>query len=67
MGCKYVKEFDFGPQKTYVQGYARGGKVHSDVAMDKQLVKAAVHKHEKAQHPGKPLTKMACGGYAKKK
>lgn len=23
---KYVKEFDFGPQKTYVKGYARGGK-----------------------------------------
>ncbi len=27
MACKYVKEFDFGPQKTYVQGYARGGSV----------------------------------------
>lgn len=25
MACKYVKEFDFGPQKTYVKGYARGG------------------------------------------
>lgn len=25
MGCKYVKEFDFGPDKTYVKGYARGG------------------------------------------
>lgn len=59
MGCKYVKDFDFGPQKTYVKGYARGGKVVTPVE--------AVHKHEKAQHPGKPLTKMACGGYAKKK
>ena len=29
MACKYVKEFDFGPQKTYVQGYARGGSVKS--------------------------------------
>lgn len=25
-------------------------------------VKAAVHKHEKAMHPGKPLTKLANGG-----
>lgn len=25
MACKYVKEFDFGPEKTYVKGYARGG------------------------------------------
>lgn len=24
--------------------------------------KKAVHKHEKAMHPGKPLTKMAKGG-----
>lgn len=27
MACKYVKDFDFGPQKTYVRGYARGGSV----------------------------------------
>lgn len=27
MGCTYVKEFDFGPQKTYVKGYERGGAV----------------------------------------
>ena len=25
-------------------------------------VKKAVHKHERAMHPGKPLTKMAKGG-----
>jgi hypothetical protein len=25
-------------------------------------VKEAVHKHEKAMHPGKPLTKLAKGG-----
>ena len=24
--------------------------------------KAAVHKHERNMHPGKPLTKMAAGG-----
>ena len=28
-------------------------------------VKAAVHKHEKAMHPGKPLTKLAKGGGVK--
>jgi hypothetical protein len=26
------------------------------------MVKAAVHKHEKGMHPGKPLTKLAKGG-----
>jgi hypothetical protein len=25
-------------------------------------IKEAVHKHEKAMHPGKPLTKLAKGG-----
>lgn len=65
---KYVKEFDFGPQKTYVQGYSRGGKAcyaeggKADIAQDKAMVKAAVHKHEKGMHPGKPLTKLAKGG-----
>lgn len=45
--------------------YARGGKVHDDAAMDKAATKAAVHKHEKAMHPGKPMTKLAKGGMAK--
>lgn len=44
------------------KGYAEGGKVHSDVAMDKKMVKEAVHKHEKAMHKGEPLTKLAKGG-----
>ena len=43
--------------------YAKGGKAkHSDVKMDKAVVKKAVHKHEKAMHPGKPLTKLKHGG-----
>ena len=71
MGCKYVKEFDFGPAKTYVNGYCRGGSVKkmaeggavkADLKQDKAMIKAAVHKHEKAMHPGKPLTKLAKGG-----
>ena len=28
----------------------------------KDSAKTAVHKHEKAMHPGKPLTKMKAGG-----
>lgn len=32
MACKYVKEFDFGPQKTYVKGYARGGYAQGGAA-----------------------------------
>lgn len=27
MGCKYVKDFDFGPPKVQVKAYARGGPV----------------------------------------
>jgi len=69
MGVKYVKEFDFGPAKTYVKGYARGGSCYAeggkaDIAQDKAMIKAAVHKHEKGMHPGKPMTKLARGGKA---
>jgi hypothetical protein len=35
---------------------------HSDVKMDKAVIKKAVHKHEKSMHPGKPLTKLKKGG-----
>lgn len=28
----------------------------------KKAAKSAVHKHEKAMHPGKPVTKLAKGG-----
>jgi len=44
-------------------GYAEGGKM-ADLKQDKQMVKAAVHKHEKAMHPGKPMTKLRKGGMA---
>ena len=33
--------------------------------MKSMSAKAAVHAHEKAKHPGKPLTKLAKGGMAK--
>jgi hypothetical protein len=33
-----------------------------DLAQDKKMIAGAVHKHEKAKHPGKPLTKLAKGG-----
>lgn len=41
-------------------------KKHADVSKDKAMVKKIVHKHEKAKHPGKPLTKLAKGGMPKK-
>lgn len=40
-------------------------KKHSDAAMDKPLIRNAVHKHESAMHPGKPKTKLAAGGGVK--
>ncbi len=33
-----------------------------DLKQDKKTAAKAVHKHEKAMHPGKPLTKMRAGG-----
>jgi len=33
-----------------------------DLAQDKKTAAGAVHKHEKAMHPGKPMTKMRAGG-----
>ena len=33
-----------------------------DLAQDKKMISGAVHKHEKAMHPGKPMTKLAKGG-----
>jgi hypothetical protein len=33
-----------------------------DLAQDKKTAASAVHKHEKAMHPGKPMTKLAKGG-----
>lgn len=42
-------------------GLKDGGKA-SDAAQDKKAIAAAVHKHEKAAHPGKPMTKLKRGG-----
>jgi hypothetical protein len=36
----------------------------SDLKQDKKMVSAALHKHEKAMHPGKPMTKLRKGGSA---
>ena len=49
-----------------VMGKKKGGEVHSDVAMDKKVIKKAVHKHEAAMHPGKPMTKLKKGGNVQK-
>jgi hypothetical protein len=42
MACKYVKEFDFGPQKTYVKGYARGGAASCGMAQGGKVSPAKV-------------------------
>ena len=34
----------------------------NDIKQDKAMLKAAVHKHDKGMHPGKPMTKLAKGG-----
>ena len=67
---KYVSDFTFPSDcgfsgsagKTMVKGYARGGA--ADIKQDKARVKAAVQKHERARHPGEPMTKLARGGMA---
>ena len=63
MACKYVKEFDFGSAgKMKGKAYAEGGDIKADLKQDKKMVAESIHKHEKAQHPGKPLTKLKKGG-----
>jgi hypothetical protein len=63
MACTYVKEFDFGSAgKMKGKPYAEGGSVKADMKQDKKMVAAALHKHERAQHPGEPLTKLKKGG-----
>ena len=56
-----------GAKSAYdaVMGKKKGGEVHSDVAMDKKVIGKAVHKHEAAMHPGKPMTKLKKGGDVK--
>jgi len=38
------------------------GGLDSDLKQDKATVKAMIHKHERHDHPGKPLTKLRKGG-----
>ena len=73
MACTYVKEFEFGSAskakgKPFAEGgcatkmYAKGGDIKADMKQDKKMIAESIHKHEKAQHPGKPLTKLKKGG-----
>ena len=34
----------------------------ADLKQDKKMIASAVHKHEKAMHPGKKPTKLKAGG-----
>jgi hypothetical protein len=38
----------------------------NDIKQDKKMIAAAIHKHEKHDHPGKSLTKLAKGGVSGK-
>lgn len=40
----------------------RGKTLRSDEAEDRAMVKRAVHRHERHDHPGKPLTPLRKGG-----
>ena len=63
-GRTYQEGLGMTPSTPYEK--KKGGAVHSDVAMDKKVVKKAVHKHEAAMHPGKPMTKLKKGGDVQK-
>lgn len=43
-------------------GYAVGGRPLSDEQQDREMIAKAIHKHEKHDHPGKPMTKLKTGG-----
>jgi hypothetical protein len=34
----------------------------AEMMADKKMIKSAIGKHEKARHPGQPLTKLRAGG-----
>lgn len=40
-------------------------EMRKDLSQDRKMVAKGVHKHEKAMHPGKPLTPMKAGGAVK--
>lgn len=51
-------------QPAFADTYARGG--HVDEAADREMIRSAVHKHERAMHRGAPLTALKCGGYLRR-
>lgn len=55
MGCTYVKDFDFGPDKIQVKAhartYAKGGKVVEKTTGENYLSRKAMVKHEKEETP----------------
>ena len=42
--------------------HSEKGEMKKDIAQDKKMIAAAVHKHEKSKHKGTPLTKLKKGG-----
>jgi hypothetical protein len=63
-GRSYQEGLGMTPSTPYEK--KRGGAVHEDVAMDKKMIRQAVHKHEASMHPGKPMTKLKKGGGVQK-
>lgn len=43
-------------------GHAEAGESAADERQDKRMIAAAVHKHERHDHKGEPLTKLGSGG-----
>ena len=46
--------------------HSEKGEMKKDLAQDKKMIKSAMAKHEKAKHPGQPLTKLRAGGVTSK-
>lgn len=63
-GRAYQEGLGMTPSSPYEK--KRGGAIHEDVAMDKNAIRQAVHKHEASMHPGKPMTKLKKGGGVQK-
>jgi hypothetical protein len=46
--------------------HSEKSEMKKDLAQDKKMIKSAMAKHEKAKHPGQPLTKLRAGGVTSK-
>ena len=61
---KKKRDAQFATATSRPVSYKKGGTVKADRKQDKAMIKSALHKHERAMHPGKPMTKLRSGGSA---